>query len=94
MAGRRAQTLKPSARAELPAAREIDLGWLGGTVGFYLRTAQEVAFQAFARKAIGTVGLASEGLKRRFLRRAQVEADRAAEPAEVDFSRGRQFGSR
>jgi DNA-binding MarR family transcriptional regulator len=33
--------------------REINLGWLGGTVGFYLRTAQEAAFQAFARKADG-----------------------------------------
>jgi DNA-binding MarR family transcriptional regulator len=29
----------------------IDLGWLGGTVGFYLRTAQEAAFHAFARRA-------------------------------------------
>jgi DNA-binding MarR family transcriptional regulator len=32
---------------------KIDLGWLGGTVGFYLRTAQEAAFQAFAKKANG-----------------------------------------
>jgi DNA-binding MarR family transcriptional regulator len=29
---------------------DIDLGWLGGTVGFYLRTAQEAAFHAFARR--------------------------------------------
>jgi DNA-binding MarR family transcriptional regulator len=29
---------------------DVDLGWLGGTVGFYLRTAQEAAFQAFARR--------------------------------------------
>jgi DNA-binding MarR family transcriptional regulator len=29
----------------------VDLGWLGGTVGFHLRTAQEAAFQAFARRA-------------------------------------------
>jgi DNA-binding MarR family transcriptional regulator len=30
---------------------EISLGWLGGTVGYYLRTAQEAAFDAFARRA-------------------------------------------
>jgi DNA-binding MarR family transcriptional regulator len=30
---------------------QIDLGWLGGTVGYYLRTAQEAAFDAFARRA-------------------------------------------
>src|SRR5215210_6004302 len=35
------------------APRSIDLGWLGGTVGFHLRTAQEAAFQAFARAADG-----------------------------------------
>ena len=35
------------------APKPIDLGWLGGTVGFYLRTAQEAAFQAFARRANG-----------------------------------------
>jgi len=29
---------------------DVDLGWLGGTVGFYLRTAQEAAFHAFARR--------------------------------------------
>ena len=28
-----------------------DLGWLGDTVGFHLRTAQEAAFQAFSRRA-------------------------------------------
>jgi DNA-binding MarR family transcriptional regulator len=33
--------------------REIDFGWLGGTVGLHLRLAQEVAFQAFARRADG-----------------------------------------
>ena len=37
-----------------PAApKPIDLGWLGGTVGFYLRTAQEAAFQAFSKRANG-----------------------------------------
>jgi len=35
------------------AQQPIDLGWLGGTVGFYLRTAQEAAFQAFSRRANG-----------------------------------------
>jgi DNA-binding MarR family transcriptional regulator len=30
---------------------QINLGWLGGTVGYYLRTAQEAAFDAFARRA-------------------------------------------
>jgi DNA-binding MarR family transcriptional regulator len=45
----RRRTRKPS--AEPPP--EVELGWLGGTVGFYLRTAQEAAFQAFARKANG-----------------------------------------
>jgi len=34
-----------------PEAREISLGWLGSTVGFHLRTAQEAAFQAFAGRA-------------------------------------------
>ena len=33
--------------------KEIDFGWLGGTVGLHLRLAQEVAFQAFARRATG-----------------------------------------
>src|SRR5215510_12949983 len=51
MARRPAQGLKTAPVHEPAAAREIDLGWLGGTVGFYLRTAQEAAFQAFARKA-------------------------------------------
>jgi DNA-binding MarR family transcriptional regulator len=41
----------PKPRTDDP--RDIELGWLGGTVGFYLRTAQEAAFQAFARKANG-----------------------------------------
>jgi hypothetical protein len=35
------------------APKPINLGWLGGTVGFHLRTAQEAAFQAFARRANG-----------------------------------------
>jgi len=37
--------------SEQQAPSEIDLGWLGVTVGFYLRTAQEAAFHAFARRA-------------------------------------------
>lgn len=32
---------------------QVKLGWLGGTVGYYLRTAQEAAFEAFARRANG-----------------------------------------
>lgn len=35
------------------APKQIDLGWLGGSVGFYLRTAQEATFQAFSRRANG-----------------------------------------
>lgn len=53
MARRSVQKLKAVPQHELPASREIDLGWLGGTVGFYLRTAQETAFQAFACRANG-----------------------------------------
>jgi DNA-binding MarR family transcriptional regulator len=37
--------------ARLTSPRQISLGWLGGTVGYYLRTAQEAAFDAFARRA-------------------------------------------
>jgi DNA-binding MarR family transcriptional regulator len=39
--------------APLPVPPDVDLGWLGGTVGFYLRIASEAAFQAFARRADG-----------------------------------------
>jgi DNA-binding MarR family transcriptional regulator len=49
MARRPSRKLRP----QPDAPRPIDLGWLGGTVGFYLRTAQEAAFQAFARTATG-----------------------------------------
>ena len=42
---------RPAPKANAPTG--INLGWLGGTVGFYLRTAQEAAFQAYARKANG-----------------------------------------
>jgi DNA-binding MarR family transcriptional regulator len=38
---------------EATAPAPVNLGWLGGTVGFYLRTAQEAAFQAYSRKANG-----------------------------------------
>lgn len=35
-----------------PAAQQqIDLGWLGSTVGYHLRIAQAASFQAFARRA-------------------------------------------
>jgi DNA-binding MarR family transcriptional regulator len=50
-ASRVARRRNPEAEPAHPP--DIDLGWLGGTVGFYLRTAQEAAFQAFARKANG-----------------------------------------
>ena len=40
-----------SAIAGPDMAGQIDIGWLGGTVGYYLRTAQEAAFDAFARRA-------------------------------------------
>jgi DNA-binding MarR family transcriptional regulator len=56
MARRSAQRLKAAPQPEPPQPREIDLGWLGGTVGLHLRLAQEVAFQAFARKAISADG--------------------------------------
>ena len=41
----------PAPRSGAP--KPINLGWLGGTVGFHLRTAQEAAFQAFAKRANG-----------------------------------------
>jgi DNA-binding MarR family transcriptional regulator len=45
--------LKAGPRHELVQPKAIDVGWLGGTVGLHLRLAQEVAFQAFARRATG-----------------------------------------
>ncbi|AMN44527.1 MarR family winged helix-turn-helix transcriptional regulator [Rhodoplanes sp. Z2-YC6860] len=42
---------RTAAKSHAPAP--VKLGWLGGTVGFYLRTAQEAAFQAYSRKANG-----------------------------------------
>ncbi len=48
MARQSARKLTSVAEPEPPA--RISLGWLGGTVGFYLRTAQEAAFEAFARR--------------------------------------------
>jgi DNA-binding MarR family transcriptional regulator len=47
----RSATARRQAPATEPAAGDIDLGWLGSTVGFYLRTAQEAAFHAYARRA-------------------------------------------
>ena len=50
---------RPSARKVQPVVAaeslpgQINLGWLGGTVGYFLRTAQEAAFEAFARRANG-----------------------------------------
>jgi DNA-binding MarR family transcriptional regulator len=40
----------PAVANSAPPGR-INLGWLGGTVGYYLRTAQEAAFDSFARRA-------------------------------------------
>ena len=45
--------LKPRNAPKADALAPVNLGWLGGTVGFYLRTAQEAAFQAYSRKANG-----------------------------------------
>jgi DNA-binding MarR family transcriptional regulator len=48
---------RQAARKRRPATADpalpgrIALGWLGGTVGYHLRTAQEAAFNAFARRA-------------------------------------------
>ncbi len=56
MAGRSARRLKIVPQHEPTQPREIDFGWLGGTVGLHLRLAQEVAFQAFARRANGIDG--------------------------------------
>ncbi len=56
MARRSVQRLKAVPQPESPPPREIDLGWLGGTVGLHRRLAQEVAFQAFARRASGADG--------------------------------------
>jgi DNA-binding MarR family transcriptional regulator len=53
MAPRSVRRLTTVPQHEPPARREIDLGWLGGTVGFYLRIASETAFQAFARRVDG-----------------------------------------
>lgn len=56
MARRSAQGRKTVPQHEPAQPREIDFGWLGGTVGLHLRLAQEVAFQAFARRATGVDG--------------------------------------
>jgi hypothetical protein len=67
-----------TARRQVPAteqraADDIDLGWLGSTVGFYLRTAQEAAFHAYAQRA----GNALDDLSRRGLViRERVEDNR------------------
>jgi DNA-binding MarR family transcriptional regulator len=53
MARRSAAKIKPSPAAKPGAPTRIDPGWLGGTVGFHLRTAQEAAFQAFSKRANG-----------------------------------------
>ena len=53
MARRRLKRTAPPPVPKPDGQKPIDLGWLGGTVGFYLRTAQEAAFQAFAKRANG-----------------------------------------
>jgi DNA-binding MarR family transcriptional regulator len=53
MARRSAGRIKPPPAAKPGAAMRVNLGWLGGTVGFYLRTAQEAAFQSFSKRANG-----------------------------------------
>ncbi len=53
MARRSATKLKTVPQPEPALARDIDFGWLGGTVGLHLRLAQEAAFQAYARRATG-----------------------------------------
>jgi DNA-binding MarR family transcriptional regulator len=51
MARRSERPIKPIDPDSRPA--EVSLGWLGTTVGYYLRTAQEAAFEDFARRADG-----------------------------------------
>ena len=52
--GRRSATKLKSVPQQEPAlAKDIDFGWLGGTVGLHLRLAQEAAFQAYARRTTG-----------------------------------------
>ncbi len=53
MARRPLMKAKAPPRPKPAAQHPVELGWLGGTAGFYLRTAQEAAFQAFARRANG-----------------------------------------
>src|SRR3954470_19726662 len=53
MARRSTGKLKPPKTSNASGSKPINLGWLGGTVGFHLRTAQEAAFQAFSKKANG-----------------------------------------
>jgi DNA-binding MarR family transcriptional regulator len=52
MARQAAQKVSADLPAE-PSFDEVSLGWLGGTVGYHLRIAQEAAFNAFARRANG-----------------------------------------
>lgn len=53
MARRSPAKLKTVPQPEPPLAKDIDFGWLGGTVGLHLRLAQEAAFQAYARRTTG-----------------------------------------
>jgi len=53
MARRSATKLKTLPQQEPALAKDIDFGWLGGTVGLHLRLAQEAAFQAYARRTTG-----------------------------------------
>ena len=52
MARRSAAKTRPAV-SDSPQPAEVDLGWLGTTVGYYLRSAQEAAFEDFARRADG-----------------------------------------
>lgn len=53
MARRSTHTTRPAASDVPPPPLGFSLGWLGTTVGYYLRTAQEAAFADFARRANG-----------------------------------------
>ena len=53
MARRSAPRLKTVPQSEPAPTKDIDFGWLGGTVGLHLRLAQEAAFQAYARRTTG-----------------------------------------
>jgi DNA-binding MarR family transcriptional regulator len=53
MARRVVRRGKPPPVLKAGAPKRTKLSWLGSTVGFHLRTAQEAAFQSFASRANG-----------------------------------------